>query len=72
MLDFLKGIVKEICDEENIKYTLLSRDWIIRLEKNDKIAYIVGTRFSINSITSVSIASDKYATYEVLKEPIYQ
>lgn len=67
MLDFLKGIVKEICDEENIKYTLLSRDWIIRLEKNDKIAYIVGTRFSINSITSVSIASDKYATYEVLK-----
>lgn len=67
MLDFLKSIVKEICDEENIKYTLLSRDWIIKLERNNKIAYIVGTRFSINSITAASIASDKYATYEVLK-----
>ena len=61
MLDFLKDMVKEICDEENIKYTLLSKDWIIRLEKDAKIAYIVGTRFSINSITAASIASANFS-----------
>ena len=67
MLDYLKGIVKEICEENNINYTFLSRDWVVKLEKNKKIAYLVGPRFSINSVTSAAIASDKYATYEVLK-----
>ena len=67
MLDYLKDIVKEICDENNIKYTFLSRDWIIKLERDGKYAHLVGGRFSINSITASTIASDKYATYEVLK-----
>lgn len=67
MLEYLKGIIKEICDEKGIKYSLLSRDWIIRLERNNNIAYCVGPRFSINSNSSSTIAMDKYATYEVLK-----
>ena len=67
MLNYLKEIVKEICIEKGIEYKVLSKDWIIRLERDNKLGYIVGSRFSINSITSASIASDKYATYEVLK-----
>lgn len=68
MLNNLKEIVKEICIEKNIEYKILSKDWIIRLEHDGKLGFIIGTRFSINSITAASIASDKYATYEVLKE----
>lgn len=68
MLDFLKDIVKEICIEKNIGFKLLSKDWIIKLSKNEKVAYIVGTKFSINSVTSASIVSDKYATYEILRD----
>lgn len=67
MLEYLKDIIKEICDDKNIEYKTLSKDWIIRLERDEKIGFIVGTRFSINSITSSSIAADKYATYEVLR-----
>ena len=66
LLDYLRGIVREICKEEQISYTNLSKDWIIKLEKNEKKAFIVGTKFSINSDTASRIASDKYATYEVL------
>ena len=67
MLEYLKDVIKEICDEKDIKYTSLSRDWVVKLEKNEKIGYLVGSRFSINPATACSIASDKYATYEVLK-----
>ena len=68
MLNNLKNLVKEICIEKNIKITLLSKDWVIKLEREDKKAFIVGMRFSINSVTASSIAADKYATYEVLKD----
>lgn len=67
MVDYLKNIIKEICLEKNIDSKSLSKDWILRLERESKNGYIVGNRFSINSITASSIASDKYATYEVLK-----
>lgn len=68
MLEFLKDIVKEICIEKKIEFNLLSKDWIIKLSREGKVAYIVGTKFSINSVASAGIASDKYATYEVLRE----
>ncbi len=67
MNQFLKGLVKEIADEEGILLELLSKEWIIKLTKGEKIGYIVGSKFSINSDTASRIASDKYATYEVLK-----
>ena len=67
MLNILKELVIEICNENDIKYKFLSREWIVRLEKSNKLAYIVGPRFSINSVTGATIASDKYATYKVLK-----
>ena len=59
-------IIKEICDENNIKFELISKNWIIKLEKNNLIRYIVGMRFPLNDYASAFICNDKYATYEAL------
>jgi glutathione synthase/RimK-type ligase-like ATP-grasp enzyme len=63
----LREIIREICNEKGIRFELLSRDWIIKLIKDNEYRYIIGGRFSLNSYASGNIASDKYATYEVLK-----
>lgn len=60
-------IIKEICEEEKIKFTLLSKDFIIKLEKNKKIKYIFGYKFPLNDHAIGLVLDDKYATYEVLK-----
>ena len=39
ILIFGQKIVKEICDELDIKFTLVSKNWIMVLEKNEKIKY---------------------------------
>lgn len=63
-----QNIIKEICDEQNIKYELLSKDWIMKLTKEEKTEYIVGMRFLVNNYTSAMICKDKYATYHVLSK----
>ena len=45
-----KKIIKEIADELDIKYTLVSKDWVIMLEKDNMIRYITGYKFDINKI----------------------
>lgn len=62
-----KKIIQEICDEENIKYKFLSKDWVIMLEKDGKTRFISGYKFDLNSHGMGIIADDKYALYEVLK-----
>ena len=62
-----KNIIKEICSELNIKYTFLSKDWIIMLEKNNKTKFISGYKFDLNSHAEGNCIDDKYAMYEVLK-----
>ena len=59
-------IIDEICREEQIKQKELSYGWIIELTKNNKKRNIIGYQFDLNSSTSYNIASDKFATYEVL------
>jgi len=59
-------IIKEICEEEGIKFTLLSKDFIIKLEKNNKIKYIFGYKFPLNDHAIGLVLDDKYGTYEVL------
>lgn len=41
-------IIKEICQELNIKYTYLSKDWIVKLEYNNKVKYLAGNKFDLN------------------------
>lgn len=65
-MNIFQEIIKEICDEKDIKFELLSKDWIIKLSKGNKTRYIVGMRFSINDFANSIICKDKYATYQVL------
>lgn len=61
-------MVKEICEELNIKYTLLSKNWVIKLEKDNKIRYLTGNKFDLNGHALGNIMDDKYATYEILND----
>lgn len=67
MKEYLKNILNEICAEEKIKCTSLSKGYILALEKNGKCRYISGSYIGNNSFTSKLLADDKYAMYEVLK-----
>lgn len=62
-----KEIIKEICKELNIKYTILSKDWIIKLEKDNEVRYLTGNKFDLNGHAIGNIMDDKYAFYEILK-----
>ena len=61
-------IIKEICNELDIKYTYLSNGWIVMLEKDNIIKYIYGYKFDLNNHASSLAVDDKYAMYSILKE----
>lgn len=60
-------IIDELCKEKGIEQKYLSYGWIRMLKKNNKSHYIMRYQFDLNSSISFNIASDKFATYEVLK-----
>lgn len=60
-------IIDELCKEKNIKQKYLSYGWIRELRKGKKSRYVMRYQFDLNSAISFNIASDKFATYEVLK-----
>ncbi len=61
-------IIKEICLDKGINYSLLSRDWITMLEYKGKTGFISGFQFSLNDHALGNIMDDKYALYEVLRK----
>ena len=66
-------IIKSICQEENITFTKISKDWITVLEKDNQIHYIIGYKFDLNNNAISTILDDKYAFYELMaykKNPI--
>ena len=60
------NMIKEICHELNIKYTIFSKDWIIKLEKDNISKYIAGNKFDLNGHGIGKILDDKYAFYEIV------
>lgn len=68
MKNYFKEIIQEICNEDNIKYNFLSKDWVIMLEKDGKTRFASGYKFDLNSQAIGLIADDKYALYEVLEK----
>lgn len=64
-------IVEEICKDNDIKFKLLSKDWIYLLEKNGKVGYIAGYKFDLNGHGIGNVLDDKYAFFEVLLEKDY-
>ncbi len=63
----IKKIIEDICLENNIKIHLLSKNWVIVLEKDGKTRFIRGYKFDSNLHGIGLIVDDKYALYEVLK-----
>ncbi len=63
----VQKILKEVCDEQGIKFTLVSKNWIIIMEKDNKVRYVVGHKFPLNDQSSSKVCDDKYALYEVMK-----
>ena len=61
-------IIEEICQELDIKYTYLSKDWIIKLEKDNKVKYLSGNKFDLNGHAIGLIMDDKYAFYDTLNK----
>ena len=61
-------IIKEISKELNIKYKILSNNWVISLEKDNKIKYITGYKFDLNNHASALVIDDKYDMYDTLKK----
>lgn len=59
-------IIKQIALENNLSYEVLSCDLVIKLTKDNKIRYINGYKFGLNSHSLGLILDDKYATYELL------
>lgn len=66
-MNFIQTIIKEICEEKNIEFNLVSKDWIIVLKKNNKVRYISGYKFDLNNHAVGNICDDKYALYDTLK-----
>lgn len=60
-------MIKNISKELDIECKILSKDWVIMLKKEDKIRFISGYKFDLNSHALGQIIDDKYAMYEVLK-----
>jgi glutathione synthase/RimK-type ligase-like ATP-grasp enzyme len=62
----LPRMVRDICAARGIRTASFSDDWLIELEKDGRIARILGYKFSINNSVSAGIAQDKVAAYELL------
>ncbi len=64
--EVLRRAIYEICEEENILLTTFSKDWIFRLEKDNKHTFITGFKFPNNNLATADICNDKVALFEVL------
>ena len=62
-----KDLIREICNELNIKCQTLSKDWAFALEKDGKKRFICGFKFDSNAHGLGVILDDKYAMYDLLR-----
>lgn len=67
-MNVFHNLIQEICKEQDINFSLLSKDWIIMLEKEGKTRFISGYKFDLNQHGFGCIMDDKYATFEILKK----
>jgi glutathione synthase/RimK-type ligase-like ATP-grasp enzyme len=63
----LVRILREIAGTQQLHLTILSHDWIIRLEREDIVRYVYGYNFELNSAAAQLLANDKSAVAEVLR-----
>ena len=65
---FIEKIIKDISQELNIKYKIISDGYITIIEKNKRIVYLYANLYGLNSDVVNFLCDDKYAMYELLKE----
>lgn len=62
----IQKMIRDICEEEGISFHLVSKDWIIVLEKDSKTRFVAGYKFGVNDHALGLVCDDKYAIYDVL------
>lgn len=67
MKEFHK-IINDICNKHNINCSMLSDDWVIMLEKDNKTRYFVGYKADLNRSAVSNLFDDKYGLFAVLKK----
>lgn len=68
MQDSFHKIIKEICEENKIEYTVISKEWVIMLTKGTVTRFITGYKFDLNNHGVGLVLDDKFATYELLNK----
>lgn len=63
----LPDILRSVCLQHGISCRFFSDDWMARLERAGKVAWVCGYKFDINSSAAAMIAQDKVATYCALQ-----
>ncbi len=58
--------IQAICARTGIAYQAFSDDWVLRLQKDEVVRWVVGNKFDVNTSAAAEIAQDKVATYMVL------
>lgn len=65
---FIENVIEEISNELDINFKSFSDGWVLRLSNSKKESFVFGYNFELNNSVSEKIASDKIATYLILKE----
>ena len=63
-----KEMFIDICNELGVKCTILSKDWVFMLEKDNVTRFFIGSKSALNDHALGNVIDDKYALYTVLKE----
>ena len=66
-----KDMILDVCNELGIKCSLLSKDWIFMLEKDNKTRFLAGYKSSLNDHALGAVVDDKYALFDVLNNKKY-
>ena len=66
IINNIQLLLKEICNENNIKFKIISNGWVLVLEKDNKVRTIFGHKFDLNRNGISNVFDDKFATYELL------
>ena len=64
----LVDVVRPLAAERGVEVAAFSGDWILRLSRGDRVEYVVGYGFPLNSSGARAVADDKAATAELLAD----
>jgi glutathione synthase/RimK-type ligase-like ATP-grasp enzyme len=60
-------IIEAYAKEHGIDFQAFSDEWVVRLERDGRIQWVVGYTFDINGAAAAGVARDKVATYDALQ-----